>query len=96
MAARRTSSLGTRLPEKIGEKQLTVRRTELDALVDLPVLLRLADQGKIQTSEKTSLPGSATLRLLTEYLANGDFYRPPGGNPDSGTGPLKLGFGVTV
>jgi len=56
MSGRRTSSLGTRLPEKIGEKQLTVRRTELDALVDLPVLLRLADQGKIQTSEKTSLP----------------------------------------
>lgn len=77
------------LPEKIGEKQLIVRRTELDALVDLPVLLRLADQGKIQTSEKTSLPGSATLRLLTEHLANGDFYRPAGGNPDPEVGPLK-------
>ena len=77
------------LPEKIGEKQLTVRRTELDAVVDLPVFLRLADQGKIQTSEKTSLPGSATLRLLTEHLANGDFYGPAGGNPDPEIGPLK-------
>ncbi|WP_244100194.1 hypothetical protein [Burkholderia anthina] len=84
----RLSPVGA-LPEKLGEKQLTVRRTELDALVDLPVLLRLADQGKIQTSEKTLLPGSVTLRLLTEYLANGDFYRPAGGNPDPGTGPFK-------
>jgi hypothetical protein len=57
------------LPEKIGEKQVTVRRTERDALRDLPVLLRLTDQGKLQASEKTSLPGSATLRLLTEQLS---------------------------
>jgi len=84
----RLSPVGT-LPEKIGEKQLTVRRTELDALVDLPILLRLADQGKIQASEKTSLPGGATLRLLTEYLANGDFYRPAGANPGLDTGPFK-------
>lgn len=77
------------LPEKIGENQLTVRRTERDALGDLPVLLRLTDQGKLQASEKTSLPGSATLRLLTEHLANGDFYGPADGNSISETGPLK-------
>lgn len=77
------------LPEKIGEKQMTVRRTERDALGDLQVLLRLTDQGKLQASEKTSLPGSATLRLLTEHLANGDFYGRVSGNSNSEAGPLK-------
>jgi hypothetical protein len=62
------------LPEKIDENPLTVRHSERDALVDLSVLLRLTDQGKIQVSDKTSLPGAATLRLLTENLAGGDFY----------------------
>src|SRR6202051_145183 len=54
------------LPEKIGENRLTVRHSERDAMVDLSVLLRLTDQGKIQVSDKTSLPGAATLCLLTE------------------------------
>lgn len=76
-------------PERIGEKQVTVRRTERDALGDLRVLLRLTDQGKVQVSDKTSLPGSATLRLPTEHLANGDFHGRVGGNSNSETGPLK-------
>jgi hypothetical protein len=69
----RLSTIET-LPAEIGENRLTVRHTERDAMVDLSVLLRLTDQGKLQVSDKTSLPGSATLRLLTENLAGGDFY----------------------
>ena len=79
------------LPESIDENRLTVRHTERDAMVDLSVLLRLMDQGKIQVSEKTSLPGAATLRLLTESLAGGDFYahKPPQDQWDQESGPIK-------
>ena len=62
------------LPEMVRESRLVVRNTERDAMADLTVLLRLVDQGKVQVSDKTSLPGTATLRLLTDSLANGDFY----------------------
>lgn len=62
------------LPEMIDDSRLVVRNTERDAMVDLTVLLRLVDQGKIQVSDKTSLPGTATLRLLTDSLVGGDFY----------------------
>lgn len=79
------------LPEMIGENRLTVRHTERDALVDLSVLLRLTDQGKILVSDKTSLPGSATLCLLTESLAGGDFYalKPKQDQWDQQIGPIK-------
>jgi hypothetical protein len=79
------------LPEKIGESRLTVRHTERDAMVDLSVLLRLTDQGKIQVSDKTSVPGSATLRLLTENLGGGDFYsdKPTRHQRDQEVGPIK-------
>src|SRR6202790_3539719 len=79
------------LPEKIGENRLTMRHTERDAMVDLSVLLRLTDQGKIQVSDKTSLPGAATLRLLTENLAGGDFYahKPRQDQWDQEIGPIK-------
>lgn len=62
------------LPETRGNHSLMVRHSERDAMVDLSVLLRLADQGMIQVSDKTSLPGASTLRLLTEKLSGGDFY----------------------
>jgi hypothetical protein len=62
------------LPEMVRESQLVVRNNERDALVDVTVLLRLVDQGKVQVSDKTSLPGTATLRLLADSLVNGDFY----------------------
>ncbi|NPT61307.1 hypothetical protein [Paraburkholderia elongata] len=86
----RLSTIET-LPEEIDENRLTVRHTERDAMVDLTVLLRLTDQGKIQVSEKTSLPGAATLRLLTESLAGGDFYadKPPQDQWDQEIGPIK-------
>ena len=62
------------LPEMAGEIPLVVRNTERDAIVDLSVLLRLVDQGKVQVSDKTALPGSATLRVLADSLVGGDFY----------------------
>ena len=62
------------LPETCGDDPLLVRHSERDAIVDLSVLLRLADQGMIQVSDKTSLPSASTLRLLTEKLAGADFY----------------------
>jgi hypothetical protein len=86
----RLSTIET-LPAEIGENRLTVRHTERDAMVDLSVLLRLTDQGKLQVSDKTSLPGSATLRLLTESLAGGDFYahRSKQDQWDQKIGPIK-------
>lgn len=86
----RLSTIET-LPEEIGENRLTARHTERDAMVDLSVLLRLTDQGKLQVSDKTSLPGSATLRLLTESLAGGDFYahKPKQDQWDQEIGPIK-------
>ncbi len=62
------------LPPAVNETPLTVRLTERAALVELAVMLRLVEQGKMQVSDKTSRPGANTLRLLTERLVDGDFY----------------------
>ncbi|MCI4430016.1 MAG: hypothetical protein JHC40_12710 [Burkholderiales bacterium] len=64
------------LPDRVDDEPLTVRCTEREAIVDLPLLLRLADQGKLQVSDKTSQPGTTTLRLLADKLSGGDFYGP--------------------
>ncbi len=79
------------LPEKSGDNTLTVYQSERDALLNLSILLRLVDQGKIQVSDKTSLPGSATLRLLTEHLVGGDFYesKPKQNKWDQEIGAIK-------
>ncbi len=79
------------LPPAIGETTLTVRHTERDALVDLAVMLRLAEQGRMQVGDKTSLPTASTLRLLAGKLAGGDFYSddaPKDGRPER-IGPIK-------
>jgi hypothetical protein len=62
------------LPQCVADQPLVVRCTEREALVDLPLLLRLADQGKLQVSDKTSQPGTATMKLLADKLSGGDFY----------------------
>lgn len=79
------------LPETLGDEPLRIRCCERDAMLDLAVLLRLVDQGKIQVSDKTSLPGAATVRLLTEKLAEGDFYaaRPRQDEWEEEIGPIK-------
>ncbi len=64
------------LPDSVAGQPLKVRCTEREAIVDLAVLLRLADQGNLQVSDKTSQPGTSTLRLLADRLSGGDFYGP--------------------
>jgi len=59
------------LEEEVG---LTIRPTERVALQEVVVMLRTIEQTRIPVSEKTALPGVAALRLLTEKLADGDFY----------------------
>lgn len=59
------------LPEEDG---LIVRLTEREALQEVMVMLRTIEQEKIQVSDKTALPGAATLRILDEKLVGGDFY----------------------
>ena len=51
-----------------------LRLTEREALQELVVMLRTIEQARIQVSEKTALPGTAALRVLSEKLAGGDFY----------------------
>lgn len=78
------------LPETYGEGPLMVRLCERDALADLPVLLRLVDQGKMKISEKTSLPSSATLHLLCGKLSGSDYYvEPAQSRSDQEIGPIK-------
>lgn len=81
------------LPEQHRGHALTVRHCEREALTDLAVMLRLADQGRIQVSDKTSQPGAGTMRLLAETLAGGDFYaedKPGSSDPDDEpAGPIK-------
>jgi len=81
------------LPPQHRGHALTVRTCEREALIDLAVMLRLADQGRLQVSDKTSQPGAGTMRLLAETLAGGDFYaEPTAGTPDpedETAGPIK-------
>jgi hypothetical protein len=79
------------LPSTFGDAALTIRPTERDALVELPIMLRQAEQGRIQVGDKTSLPTASTLRLLTEKLAGGDFYgeEPAKNGWDQLIGPIK-------
>lgn len=53
---------------------LTIRLTEREALQEFQVMLRTIEQERIQVSEKTALPSTAALRLLTEKLVGGDFF----------------------
>ncbi|MHA7175159.1 hypothetical protein ACX80D_00730 [Arthrobacter sp. Sr24] len=48
--------------------------TESRAIVQLPVLLALADGGKLRVSAATRKPTAATMRLLEKELPGGDFY----------------------
>ena len=81
------------LPQHYHEHTLTVRTCEREALTDLAIVLRLADQGRIPVSDKTSLPGTSTLRLLADTLTGGDFYaEAQAGSPDpedEPAGPIK-------
>ena len=73
------------------DEGLTMRLTEREAAQEVVVMLRTIEQARIQVSEKTALPGTASLRLLTDKLAGGDFY--PWGEKknkwDREVGPIK-------
>ncbi len=77
-----------KLADDIG---LTLRLTEREALQEVMVMLRTIEHARIQVSEKTALPSTVALRLLSERLAGGDFY--PWGEKkskwDQDIGPIK-------
>jgi hypothetical protein len=50
------------------------RLTEHDAQLNLRTMLELCAAGKLRCSEKTVRPSAATVRTITDNLANGDFY----------------------
>lgn len=52
------------------EEGQTIRLTEREALLEATVMLRTIEQERVQVSDKTALPGAATLRLLTGKLAD--------------------------
>ena len=56
------------------DEALTVRLTEREAAQEALILLRSLEQTRIQVSEKTALPGAASLRALGEKLVSGDYY----------------------
>jgi hypothetical protein len=69
---RRAQHAASETPED-GEGQLQ-RCTERQALQELVVMLRTIEQECIVVSEKTALPASSTLQLLSSKLVGGDFY----------------------
>ena len=79
------------LPPTVHETSVTLRLTERDALLDLGVMLRLVEQGKMQVSDKTSLPTANTQRILADSLAGGDFYADdqPSDAQGQRIGPIK-------
>ena len=70
---------------------MTVRSTAPDALHDVVVMLRAADQNVIAVSDKTRLPGAAAIRLVASKLAGGDFYElaAPNDEWEQQVGPIK-------
>jgi hypothetical protein len=53
---------------------LTERVMESAAQQDLLTVLRLIQAGKISVSEKTRLPGTATINAISSVLQGGDYY----------------------
>ncbi len=76
------------LPEEEG---LTVCLNEQNALRELRTMLRSIEQEKIQVSEKTLMPGKATLNKLIAKLEDGDFYpwKPKQDSWDQEIKPMK-------
>jgi hypothetical protein len=48
--------------------------TEQAAAADLAAMLRLCEAGRLRCSDKTRRPTAATLQLVAESLADGEFY----------------------
>lgn len=62
------------LPEALDGQPLIVRCCEPEALLDLPLVLRLADTGQLKVGSSSGLPSEDTQRLLAERIGGGDFY----------------------
>lgn len=58
------------------EPDLTIRVTVLEAAAELMALLRLAESGGLNVSDKTGLPSAAGIRKMLAVMPNGDFYSP--------------------
>lgn len=56
------------------EFPLTICEMELAAPKDFAAVLRLIQSGKVTVSEKTALPGAATVKAIAGVLQGGDFY----------------------
>lgn len=56
--------------------EIPVLRREMEraAIHDLQAVLHLIDTGKVAVSDKTRLPGKATVKAVTALLLDGDFY----------------------
>ncbi|HWF23916.1 MAG TPA: helicase-associated domain-containing protein [Solirubrobacteraceae bacterium] len=72
---------------------LTVRETERAAVQELATTLRLVESGKLAVSDKTRRPTAASVRVLAEALAGGDFY----GEEQDDVGPIRaFAWGMLV
>jgi hypothetical protein len=71
--------------DEVEQVPLVVRETERDAMQDLETVLRLVEAGKLSVSDKTRRPTAATVRLIADALAGGDFYD----QQEDGVGPIK-------
>lgn len=57
----------------VGDEQTdTIRCTEHEALANVGAVLQLCAGGKLRVSETTRRPSAATVRMVTEVLADGD------------------------
>lgn len=51
----------------------TIRLTEQESLANVQAVLQLCASGKLRCSEKTRRPSAATVTVVAEALAAGDF-----------------------
>jgi hypothetical protein len=71
--------------QQVEHVPLAVRETERAAIQDLETVLRLVEAGKLSVSDKTRRPTAATMRLIADALAGGDFYV----EQEDGVGPIR-------
>ena len=62
------------MTEEFGPDEATVRLTEREARANLLAVLQLTGSGRLRCSEKTRLPGAATVSAVARVLTVGDFY----------------------
>jgi len=73
--------------------EFEVRTTEQAAAADLAAMLRLCEAGRLRCSDRTKRPTAATVQLVAESLADGEFYGGGHGPIASFAWPLLLQAG---